>query len=280
MADLTATLVVHGPDKNGIVAAYSQLLHQNGCGVIDSQQFTDPVAKLFFQRLHFDHITEELAPKIGEISEKLGMMHKLTWSNAPKKKIAIMVSKYDHVLWELLVRHKAGELNCDIVLIISNHPDLEPVAKSFGIPFHVFKITKETKQAKEAEEIALLQENNVNLVVLARYMQIVTDNFCETFSVINIHHSFLPAFVGSKPYHRAFDRGVKLIGATAHYATADLDEGPIIEQDIVRISHRDQVSDLLRKGRLLEKSVLVTAVQAHLDDRVLVYQNKCVVFGE
>jgi formyltetrahydrofolate deformylase len=196
-------------------------------------------------------------------------------------KTAIFVSKYDHCLYDLLLRQRAGELATDIALIISNHPDLEPVAEQFGVPFRCLPITKENKQAQEAEALSLLTEAGVDLVVLARYMQILTDTFLSSFSgrVINIHHSFLPAFMGSKPYHRAFERGVKLIGATAHYATAELDEGPIIEQDVVRCSHRDSVHDLVRKGRDLEKVVLARAVRWHLDDRILVYDNKTVVFS-
>ena len=198
-----------------------------------------------------------------------------------KKKICIFVSKYDHVIWELLLRHKAGELPCEIALIISNHEDLRPVAEDFGIRYEVFKITKETKREQEDKEIELMQSLGVSLVVLARYMQIITDEFCNSFkhSVINIHHSFLPAFIGAKPYHRAHARGVKLVGATAHYATETLDEGPIIEQDVARISHRNTVDDLLAKGRVLEREILFRAVKAHLEDRIIVYGNKCVVFG-
>jgi formyltetrahydrofolate deformylase len=196
-------------------------------------------------------------------------------------KTALFVSKYDHCLYDLLLRQRSGELATDIPLIISNHADLEPVARQFDIPFHHVPITKDTKAEQEARALGLLKEAGVDLVVLARYMQILTDDFLKAFSgqVINIHHSFLPAFMGSKPYHRAFERGVKLIGATAHYATAELDEGPIIEQDVVRCSHRDSVEDLVRKGRDLEKVVLARAVRWHLDDRVLVYDNKTVVFS-
>ena len=193
-----------------------------------------------------------------------------------------MISKYDHCLWELLLRHQAGELDCDISCIVSNHPDLQPIADAFNVPFHLFEINKENKAEVEKEELELLKKQyQVDLVVLARYMQIVSDKFCTAFDkrVINIHHSFLPAFIGGRPYHRAYERGVKLIGATAHYATAVLDEGPIIEQDIIRISHRNSVEDLIRKGRTLEKNVLVTAVKAHLEDRIIVYNNKCVVFA-
>lgn len=276
------TLRVHGPDANGIVAAFSQLFYGHGCGIVDSEQHTDHAENIFFQRIHFDYskmLTDRISVQNGvdEVCARFKMTSTLNWGDT-RKQVAIMVSMYDHCLWELLLRHRAGELHCDICLIVSNHPDLKDVADAFQIPFHVFKVTKDTKEAVEREELDLFTKHKVDLVVLARYMQIVTDHFCESFPVINIHHSFLPAFIGGKPYHRAHARGVKLIGATAHYATADLDEGPIIEQDIARISHRDEVDDLLRKGRLLEKNVLVHAVKAHIEDRVIVYNNKCVVF--
>jgi formyltetrahydrofolate deformylase len=281
-----ATLRIHGPDSQGIVAAFSQLLYGHGCGIFDSEQSTDRAANLFFQRIHFDYAKMHtdrvsLEKGISEVCTRFTMTSELNWGDT-KKKVCIMVSKYDHCLWELLLRHRAGELDCEIALVISNHPDLKPVADAFNVPFEVFKITKATKTEQENKEIEMMQKDyQIDLVILARYMQIISDNFCTTFhhKVINIHHSFLPAFIGSKPYHRAHERGVKLIGATAHYATADLDEGPILEQDITRISHRDEVNDLLRKGRLLEKNVLVQAVKAHLEDRIIVYNNKCVVFG-
>lgn len=281
-----ATLRVHGPDSKGIVAAFAQLLYGHGCGIFDSEQSTDRSANLFFQRIHFDYgamITDRVTLENGikEVCNRFKMEYQLNWGDS-KKQVCIMVSKYDHCLWELLLRHRAGELDCDIALVISNHPDLKPVADSFNIPFEVFKITKDTKAEQEAKEIKLMQDKyKIDLVIMARYMQIISDDFCSSFhhKVINIHHSFLPAFVGGKPYHRAHERGVKLIGATAHYATADLDEGPIIEQDITRITHRDEVEELLRKGRTLEKNTLVYAVKAHVEDRIIVYNNKCVVFG-
>lgn len=280
-----AILKIHGPDKKGIVAAFSQLLYGHGCGIVHAEQSTDSGANLFFQRIVFDYSTMHtdrisIETGIKEVCERFEMANSLNW-NDEKKRIAIMVSKYDHCIWELLLRHRAGELDCQISVIISNHEDLRHIAETFDIPYHVYKITKANKEEKEAEELKLLKEEyNVDLVILARYMQIISDNFCNTFNhqVINIHHSFLPAFIGGKPYHRAHERGVKLIGATAHYATAELDEGPIIEQDITRISHRNSVNDLIRKGRLLEKNVLVTAVKAHLEDRIIVYNNKCVIF--
>jgi formyltetrahydrofolate deformylase len=280
-----ATMRIVGPDGKGIVAAFGQLLYGHGCNILDSEQHTDVEAKHFFQRIVFDYTTlhtdqTSLSNGIQEVCTRFGMTHAIDWG-ASQKKICIMVSKYDHAIWELLLRHKAGELPCEIALIISNHEDLRPVAEQFNIRYEVFKITKDTKRDQEDREIELMKSIGIDLVVLARYMQIITDEFCNTFkhAVINIHHSFLPAFIGAKPYHRAHARGVKLVGATAHYATETLDEGPIIEQDVDRISHRHTVDDLLAKGRVLEREVLVRAVKAHLEDRIIVYDNKCVVFG-
>jgi len=280
-----AILRIEGPDTKGIVAAFAQLLYGHGCGIIDAEQHTDIGANRFFQRIVFEYGTMHtdrisLEKGISEVCARFQMKSQLSWGDS-KKKICIMVSKYDHALWELLLRHQAGELPCEVALIISNHDDLRHIADQFNIRFEVFAITSSSKRAQEDAELALMKELGVELVVLARYMQIITDEFCNAFqyAVINIHHSFLPAFIGSKPYHRAHARGVKLVGATAHYATADLDEGPIIEQDVDRISHRHTVDDLLAKGRVLERHVLVQAVKAHLEDRIVVYENKCVVFG-
>ena len=286
VSETQAILLVHGPDRKGIVAAFSQTLFGHVCGIVSSEQHTDAESSVFYQRivfdaaeLHTDRVSVEGA--VSEVAGRLGMTCEVRW---PKpKRIAIFVSKYAHCLWELLLRHDAGELpGVEIVQIVSNHEDLRHVAEHFSVPYAVFKVTKETKRAVEDQELALLKDKQVDLVVLARYMQIITDEFCATYPhrVINIHHSFLPAFIGSKPYHRAHARGVKLVGATAHYATADLDEGPIIEQDCARISHKNSIDDLLRKGRVREKNVLVTAVRAHVEDRIIVYESKCVVFGE
>ena len=257
VSETQAILLVHGPDRKGIVAAFSQTLFGHGCGIVSSEQHTDVESSIFYQRivfdaaeLHTDRVSLERG--IDEVAGRLGMTCEVRW---PKlKRIAIFVSKYAHCLWELLLRHDAGELpGVEIVQIVSNHEDLRHVAEHFSVPYAVFKVTKDTKRAVEDRELALLKEKEVDLVVLARYMQIITDQFCDAFPhrVINIHHSFLPAFIGSKPYHRAHARGVKLVGATAHYATADLDEGPIIEQDCARISHKNSIDDLLRKGRVL-----------------------------
>lgn len=283
-ASTLATLLVSCPDRRGIVAALAQVLYGHGANILDSDQHTDTVAGLFFQRLRVDFaelMTDRVALErsIAELSERFQMQYRLLYQ-AQRKRLALFVSKYDHCLYDLLLRQRAGELSGEIVAVISNHPDLGAVAAQFGVPFHVFEKTPQTKLEQEQKERALLEELGVDLVVLARYMQVMSAGFCEAFPqrIINIHHSFLPAFVGGKPYHQAYVRGVKLIGATAHYATAVLDEGPIIEQDVVRASHRDSVEDLVRKGRDLEKVVLARAVRSHLDDRILVYGNKTVVF--
>ena len=280
-----ATLLLSCPDQPGIVAALAQLLYGHGANIVDADQHTDTEAGHFFQRIRCD-VSElrtdrtTLAHGLGEVGERFGLEWDLRWPGL-RKQVAIFVSKYDHCLYDLLLRHRAGELDCDIALIVSNHPDLEPVAKQFEVPFHIFPITKDTKAAQEQQELELLAAHDIDLVVLARYMQILSNDFVRARpgSIINIHHSFLPAFIGGKPYHQAHHRGVKLIGATAHYATADLDEGPIIEQDVARCSHRDTVDDLIRTGRDLEKQVLARAVRVHLADRVLVHGNKTVVFA-
>lgn len=283
-ASTLATLLVSCPDRRGIVAALAQVLYGHGANILDSDQHTDTVAGLFFQRLRVDLgelMTDKVALErsVAELSERFQMQYRLLYQ-ARKKRVALFVSKYDHCLYDLLLRQRAGELSGSIAAVVSNHPDLRGVAEQFGVPFYVFEKTAENKLAQEQQERALLEELEVDLIVLARYMQVMSPSFCEAFPqrIINIHHSFLPAFVGGKPYHQAYVRGVKLVGATAHYATAVLDEGPIIEQDVVRASHRDAVEDLVRKGRDLEKVVLARAVRSHLDDRILVYGNKTVVF--
>ncbi len=280
-----ATLLVSCPDRKGLVAALAQLLYGHGANILDADQHTDPVAGQFFQRIRFDaselHTDRtSLERGIEEVAARFSMKWRLTDAARPKR-VAIFVSKYDHCLYDLLLRHRGGELPAELALVISNHEDLRPVAASFGVPFEHVPVTAETKAAAEARQLALLAEHAVELVVLARYMQVLSADMLARFpgDVINIHHSFLPAFMGGKPYQRAYERGVKLVGATAHYATADLDEGPIIEQDVVRCTHRDSVDDLVRKGRDLEKVVLARAVRWHLEDRVLVYANKTVVFA-
>lgn len=225
---------------------------------------------------------EEGGPSVIPLRPSTTASMELHWNwRDRRKRVGIMVSKYDHCLWELLLRHSAHELEMDIAMVISNHETLRPVAETFGIPYHVTgPVTPETKAEQEAKQLDLLQ--NVDVVVLARYMQVLSPTFLRRFphSIINIHHSFLPAFVGGSPYHQAYDRGVKLIGATAHYATAELDDGPIIEQDVIPVSHRDGVKELMRKGRILERNVLLKALEAHLDDRIIVHENRCIVFGD
>jgi formyltetrahydrofolate deformylase len=280
-----ATLLVSCPDRRGLVAALAQLLYGHGANILDADQHTDEAAAMFFQRIRFDlrelH-TDRIALErgIADVAARFEMRWTLSYG-AKRKRVAIFVSKYDHCLYDLLLRHRAGELACDIPLIVSNHDDLAPVAAQFGVPFRAFSITKENKAEQEAAQWQLLEAEGIDLIVLARYMQILSAEFTARYPhrIINIHHSFLPAFVGGKPYHRAYERGVKLIGATAHYATLDLDEGPIIEQDVTRTSHRDTVNDLVRIGRDMEKVCLARAVKWHIEDRILVYANKTVVFG-
>lgn len=284
----TATLLACCEDRPGLVAALSQLLFALGLNILDADQHTDRSAKKFFQRIRFDLATGDgrdpideatLAGAVREVADRYDMSCELRMDRNVQR-VAIFVSKTDHCLYDLLLRHRSGELRCDIPLIVSNHPDLEPVARQFGIDYHVFPITADTKADQEKREIELLREHEIDLVVMARYMQILSEQMIEAFpmQIINIHHSFLPAFQGGRPYHQAYGRGVKRIGATAHYATLDLDEGPIIEQDVIRVSHRDTPRDLVRKGRDVERTVLSRAVAWHLDGRVLVYDNKTVVF--
>lgn len=283
-APSTATLLVSCPDRRGIVAALAQLLYGHGANILDADQHTDAEARHFFQRIRFDRAemhTDRIALEaaIAEVAERFGMTWRIHYDEEPKR-VAVFVSRADHCLYDLLLRHRAGELRCEIPLVVSNHPDLGSVAQQFGIRFEVFPITPETKREQERREMELLESLGIDLVVLARYMQVLSDEFIGRYParIINIHHSFLPAFVGGRPYHQAYARGVKLVGATAHYATSDLDEGPIIEQDVVRASHRDSVADLVRRGRDVERLVLARAVRWHLEDRVLVFGNKTVVF--
>ncbi len=280
-----ATLLVCCPDRRGLVLALAQVLYGHGANILEADQYTDPVASVFFQRIHFD-LSELHADRatlenaVAEVAGRMGMTWRISYADRVQR-IAIFVSRADHCLYDLLLRHQAGEMRCEIPLIVGNHPDHKPVAEQFGIPFHVVPITSENKAEHEVRELALLEENGIDLLVLARYMQVLSGEFLERLGkpVINIHHSFLPAFSGGRPYQQAHERGVKLIGATAHYATRDLDEGPIIEQDVIRASHHHSIRDLVRKGRDVERNVLSTAVRWHLEDRVLVHGNKTVVFA-
>lgn len=280
----TATLLITCPDSKGIVAAIAEFLYQHDANILHADQHQDAENKLFLMRVEWDltgssfdptHFATQFAP----ISNRFSMEWRLELSKKPLR-VAIMVSQYDHCLADLLHRHKNGELVCDIPLIISNHRDTEALAKFYGVDFHYIAVTKDNKAEAEAEQFALFAHYQIDLIVLARYMQILSSDFVKRFpkQIINIHHSFLPAFIGARPYHRAFERGVKLIGATSHYVTEELDEGPIIEQDIDRISHRDQVEDLIQKGRDLERIVLSKAVRWHIESRILLYANKTVIF--
>jgi formyltetrahydrofolate deformylase len=280
----TAVLLVSCPDQKGLVAKIANFIYANGGNVIHADQHTDAAAGLFLMRVEwelagFNLPQEVIAPAFQAIAQPLEATWQLHFSNTLPR-MAIWVSKQDHCLYDLLWRYKAQELTAKIPLILSNHPNLEEVAAQFGIDYHYLPITKENKLEQETKQLALLQKYAIDVVVLAKYMQIISEDFIQQFSkpIINIHHSFLPAFVGANPYQQAYDRGVKIIGATAHYVTEELDAGPIIGQDVERVSHRDQVVDLVRKGKDLERVVLARAVRSHLQNRVLVYGNRTVVF--
>ena len=274
----TAKLLLHCPDKPGILAEVTDFITVNKGNIIYLDQYVDHVENIFFMRIEWE-LKDFLVPKekIEDYFEtlygqKYDMIFRLYFSDV-KPRMAIFVSK--------MARYTAGEWNVEIPLIISNHPDLQHVAERFGIPFHLFPITKETKEEQERKEMELLAQNNITFIVLARYMQVISEQMISAYpnKIINIHHSFLPAFVGARPYHAAFERGVKIIGATSHYVTTELDAGPIIEQDVVRITHKDSIEDLVNKGKDLEKIVLSRAVQKHIERKVLAYKNKTVIFN-
>lgn len=279
-----AILLLSCRDQKGIVASISNFIYQNDGNIVYADQHTDQQEQLFFMRIEwelkdFQIPREEIKSAFLPLAEKFQMSWELHFTDYIHR-IAIFLSRQGHCLYDLLWRHRMGEFNAEIPLIISNHEDQRKVAEQFGIDYFVFPKTAENKKLQESRELELLKARKIDLIVLARYMQTLSPDFIAQYpnKIINIHHSFLPAFVGEKPYHQAYQRGVKIIGATSHYATAELDQGPIIEQDIVRISHRDSVEDLIRKGRDLEKIVLARAVSWHLEHRVLVYANKTVVF--
>jgi formyltetrahydrofolate deformylase len=279
-----ATLRITCPDKEGLVAATASFLAKHRLNIINAQQHTDEDEAIFFHRIEFD--TTNLGLTRTEFETILGREcepHSMSWSisySDVKQRVAIFVSKYEHCLADLLLRHRLGELDCEIPLVISNHEKLRSSVEMFGIPFHVLPITRETKAAQEAKAIELMTDAGIDLIVMARYMQILTPLLLESFAarIINIHHSTLPAFIGAKPYHQAYHRGVKLAGATAHYATLELDEGPIISQGVTDCNHTDTVSDLVRKGRDIERTTLAEAVRAHLEGRIFVHGRKTVVF--
>lgn len=284
MDQSTATLLISCPDQQGLVAKLANFIYANGGNIIQADHHTDFGAELFLSRIEwqlegFKLHREIIAPAFGAIAEPLGADWSLHFSDQTPR-IAVWVSQQSHCLNDLLWRHQAKEFVAEIPLIISNHETLRPIADQFGIEFHHIPITKETKQEQEAKQLELLKAHKIDLVVLAKYMQILSPEFVKEFpNIINIHHSFLPAFAGANPYQRAYQRGVKVIGATAHFVTQDLDEGPIIEQDVVQVSHRDVAADLIRKGKDLERMVLARAVRFHLQNRILVYSNRTVVFS-
>lgn len=279
-----AVILFSCPDRRGIVAEVSHFVSTYSGNIIHSSQHKDEDEGIFFMRIEWS-LTDFAIPKekIRSAFEPIAIKYEMNWElrfGNERARVAIFVSKFDHCLYELLIRNKEKELPCDIVQIISNHEDAREIADYFKVPFACFPMTAETKAAVEQQEWDLMDEKGVDLIVLARYMQVLSSEFVNRYrnKIINIHHSFLPAFIGAKPYHQAYKRGVKLIGATSHYVTTDLDEGPIIEQDVERISHRDTVQSLISKGKNLEKEVLARAVKNHLEHKVLTYSNKTVVF--
>ena len=281
----SAILLVYCADRKGLIASVSEFIYRSNGNIIRLDQHVDSKKRIFFMRAEWDLNNTNLPVEAlgvrfqAEIAEKFGMQWKLYFSDETPR-IAVFVSKLSHCLYDILSRYQAKEWDVEIPLIISNHNNLETVAKGFGIDYYVFPITKTNKRSQEQKQLALLKEHNIETIVLARYMQIMTNEFVKNYPnrIINIHHSFLPAFPGAQPYHSAYERGVKIIGATSHYVTSELDAGPIIEQDIVNISHKDTVMDLIRKGRDLEKVVLARTIWHHLRRKVLVHDNRTIVF--
>jgi formyltetrahydrofolate deformylase len=280
----TATLLLSCPDQKGLVATMADWVYRHDGNIVHADQHTDASEAVFFQRIEFDLEgfdldRTEIVPALSPLLERFAMRCDVRFSDE-RPKVAVLVSKQAHCMYDLLARWRMGELEAEIPLVISNHPDHSDVAAHFDVEFAHLPVTPESRIEQESAMLALLAEHDIDLVVLARYMQVLSAGFVAKYPnrIINIHHSFLPAFAGGRPYHQAHDRGVKLIGVTAHYATAELDEGPIIEQDVARVTHRDSVEDLVRKGRDLEMIVLARAVRAHLAHRVLVYGRKTVVF--
>ncbi|MBQ6038631.1 MAG: formyltetrahydrofolate deformylase [Bacteroidaceae bacterium] len=282
----TAILLLHCPDRPGIISDVTNFITVNQGNIIYLDQYVDRVENIFFMRIEwelekFTIPREKIEDFFGTLYGQKYDMHFRLYFSDQKPRMAIFVSKMSHCLYDLLARFSAGEWDVELPLIISNHEDMRPVAEMFGIPYYCLPITKENKAEQEAKEFQLLQEHGVTFIVLARYMQVISEEMIEHYrhKIINIHHSFLPAFIGAKPYHAAFERGVKIIGATAHYITMELDAGPIIEQDVVRITHKDTIETLVNKGKDLEKIVLSRAVQKHIERKILTYKNKTVIFN-
>lgn len=281
---LDATLLLHCPDTKGIVYEVSRFIFSRGGNIIDAQQHREEIDNRFFMRVHFDASEmgmppEKLRAELLELVRQFEMVYRLDFSHE-RRKLAILVSKYDHCLYDLLLRGRYGELAADVAIVVSNHSDLEGVARHFDVPFVHVPVDASDKGAAEARILGLMEAHAIDLIVLARYMQILTPVLVEPFKnrIINVHHGFLPAFQGARPYHQAYERGVKLIGATSHYVTADLDMGPIIEQASVAVNHSHSVKDLITMGRDIEKQVLAVAVKAHLESRITVYRDRTIVF--
>lgn len=281
---LDATLLLHCPDTKGIVFEVSQFIFSRGGNIIDAQQHREEIDNRFFMRVHFDAADMGLAPDElrGEMEVLAGRFHmeyRLGFSHE-RRKLAIFVSKYDHCLYDLLLRARYGELAGEVAVVVGNHSDLAPVARHFEVPFVHVPVGELGKEAAEARMLALMADYQIDLIVLARYMQVLTPILVDPYKnrIINVHHGFLPAFQGARPYHQAYAKGVKLIGATSHYVTADLDMGPIIEQASVAVNHSHSVKDLITMGRDIEKQVLAAAVKAHLDSRITVYRDRTIVF--
>ncbi len=281
-----AILLIHCPDQKGIIAKVTEFLSRNKGNIIDLDEHVDVHEKVFFMRVAWEMegfmIKKEYFQE--EFRQTIGERFNMTWElyfTGKIPKMAIMVSKYQHCLFDILSRHHAGELKVEIPLIVSNHPDLADLAAKFEIPYFHIEVTKSNKREQEEKQIKLMEEMGVDFIVLARYMQILSPTFISTFEnrIINIHHSFLPAFPGAKPYHSAYERGVKIIGASSHYVTSDLDEGPLIEQDVVSVSHKDSIQSMMRKGRDLEKIVLSRAIWHHLERNIMVFKNRTIIFG-
>ena len=280
----SAVLKLHCPDVPGIVYNVARFIFERGGNIIHAQQHKEEIDNRFFMRVYFDYsnmnITKsQFQKELQELAQQFKMDTALSFSNE-RKKMAIMVSKYDHCLYDLFLKHKYGEINADITLVVSNHPDLEPVSESFSVPFFYIPATSATKQEAENNILELFERHYIDFIILARYMQILSAEFVNSYRnrIINVHHSFLPAFAGAKPYHQAYERGVKLIGATSHYVTEELDEGPIIYQECIHVNHTHSVEDLIAMGRDIEKKVLSEAVKAHADDRIMVYHRRTIVF--
>jgi len=282
---MNAILLLSCPDQKGLVSKISNFISKNNGNIVDLNEHVDKQNKMFFIRVEwelggFEIIKKDIHNRFSDIAEEIDAKWRIEFTEVIPK-LAIFVSKYDHALQEILWRYKLGEFKVEISAIISNHEDLKSLAESYNIPFYFFPITKETKIEQESKEIELLEKLKVDIILLARYMQILSSDFVTNFpnKIINIHHSFLPAFIGGNPYKQAYERGVKMIGATSHFVTDNLDEGPIIVQDIVRISHKDSVKNLVSKGRNLERLVFAEALHLYLEHRVLVYNGKTIVFN-